>query len=367
MNEELELGKDLLTAEQIADEQIFLQLCEQYRIKASSEYDEHDWLLYRDGIGFSPRGNIMIIAAEKKAGKTWMGMSICAAVLSGGFLGMTSNVGQARVIFFDTEQDPIDGQRIQRRIHYAMRDKGWLFNRDEDRFMLFHLREINAAQRLEFVQKAIRYFNPDLVFIDGIRDLLRDFNNLDESANVIQNFMTLSSECNCAIWTVLHVNPGSEKMRGHLGTEAGNKVADLLFISKEKDPNNEDVVTYKVEETDSRGHKDIRSIRFRINDDLPYGIPEELTPLQSQQIDQSREDAVRAIIQKYMPPIAAISKTRLRDEVRKGEYCRTTYANNIVNEAIKLKVIERVINGKYRMVNRKMEDGPPDVQSEAPF
>ena len=74
MNEVLELGKDLLTAEQIADEQIFLQLCEQYRIKASNEYDEHDWLLYRDGIGFSPRGNIMIIAAEKKAGKSGGGL-----------------------------------------------------------------------------------------------------------------------------------------------------------------------------------------------------------------------------------------------------------------------------------------------------
>ena len=54
------------------DEALLLELIERYRIKAASEYAEKEYLLERDGVGFSPRGNVMALSAEKKAGKTWL-------------------------------------------------------------------------------------------------------------------------------------------------------------------------------------------------------------------------------------------------------------------------------------------------------
>lgn len=359
-------GKELVEQAKQADEEIFLQLCEQYRIRAANKYDEHDWILYRHGIGFSPRGNIMVIAAEKKAGKTWMGMSICAAVLSGDFLGMQCRLEGAKVLFFDTEQDAIDGQRIQRRVHYVMKDHGWVFERDEDRFQLFHLREVEAEQRLKFVVSAIRFLRPDLVFVDGIRDLLKDFNDLEQSARVIQELMTLSSECQCAIWTVLHVNPNSEKMRGHLGTELGNKVADILFMTKEKNPNDEDDVVYKVEETDSRGHKDIKTIKFIINDGLPYGIPQELSDGQIEQRDTDRAEELRSIMRKYIHEPAAISKTALQKSLATGEHIGGSKAWKMITEAIGIGALEVVIGGKLRVCNAPVSVNNDDLPFDPP-
>lgn len=289
------------------------QRIELYRIKAAEKYAEKDFLLERDGVGFAPRGNVCAIAAEKKAGKTWLGMAMSAALLRGDFLGMKARAEHCKVLFFDTEQDAGDGQRIQKRVHFA---KGWDFNTDHDEFQLFHLREISATERRGFVIEAIEYLKPDMVIVDGIRDLLQDFNDLQESAAVIQDFMRISSEQNCCIWAVLHVNPNSEKMRGHLGTELGNKVADILYMTKKKNPHDEDDVTYKIEETDARGHKDIHSITFRIDDNQPWGMPVIVGEDELKQKDDEEYATLKSFFRTLNFPPNGKSWTELDNDIR---------------------------------------------------
>ena len=353
--------------EPVTDEAILLELIEKYRIKAASEYAEKDYLLERDGVGFSPRGNVMALSAEKKAGKTWFGMAMCAALLSGNYLGMQSRVEKARVLFFDTEQDESDGQRIQRRVHFACQ---WDFHLDNDQFMIFHLREINQADRRDFVCKAIEFLKPDFVIVDGIRDLLADFNDLEQSAAVIQDFMRLSSEQNCAIWAVLHVNPNSEKMRGHLGTELGNKVADIIHMTKTKNPNNEDDVTYKAEEVAARSHKDIHSITFRIDDSKPYGAPVLLTGEEVEALEEDERQSIIAIIKKHLQSPRSMSKTKLRDSIKESEKWGSTKATKFVNDAIKSGILENTFNGKLILVEKpiqKTEELPfENVEEEKP-
>lgn len=258
-----EFEKNLKYSQAMAD-------IEAYRIHANTVFSEKKYLLERDGIGFSPRGNVCAVAAEKKAGKSWFCMSLAAAATSGNFLGMKAREEGLTVVYFDTEQDADDGQKIQRRVHYANK---WDFEKDNDRFMIFHLREADAKERRRVVASITAISKADLVIVDGIRDLLSDFNAVEESASVVQEHMELSSLCKCCIWDVLHVNPGTEKMRGHLGTELGNKVADIIFLMKKDNPNDEDDTVYTAIETDARGHKNIHKIEFRIDDTKPYSIP----------------------------------------------------------------------------------------------
>lgn len=330
-----------------------------YRIKADGKYAEKDYLLERDGVGFSPRGNVCAIAAEKKAGKTWLCMAMCAALLRGEFLGFSSRCQDARVLYFDTEQDEGDGQRIQRRVHYAC---GWDFEIENDRFWIFHLRETNSDERRKFVRDAITFLKPDFVIVDGIRDLLSDFNDLKESASVIQEHMTLSSELSCVIWDILHVNPNSEKMRGHLGTELGNKVADILYMTKKKDPNNEDNVTFKMEETDARGHKDIHSLTFFIDDSKPYGMPALVGVQDVINMEESEKNRLREIMIKYVPKPGSISFSKLRQMIKNVEGIGTTKAERMIGDAEKAGVIEKAINGKYVLI-----DKPITKTSELPF
>lgn len=347
MNEDITQG---LIASEEDDNIRFLQLAEKYRIKAASTYAEKDYLLERNGIGFSPRGNVCAISAEKKAGKTWFSMAMCAAYLKGEYLGLKSRHEGGKVLYFDTEQDEGDGQRIQRRVHFAC---GWDFEMDNDRFIIYHLREINAEERREFVNWAIGYYNAQLVIVDGIRDLLSDFNDLEQSAAVIQDFMRLSSQVNCCIWAILHVNPNSEKMRGHLGTELGNKVADILYMTKKKDPNNEDNTTYKMEETDARSHKDINSITFRINDAVPYGAPQMLNEKEMEQLKDDDFKMLEEIMDKYVPSPGSISQTALQKAIKTGEHIGSTKAYDLILQAVAHGIIEKAINDKYVRIHGK--------------
>ena len=353
------------TAEDDATE--IRELIERYRIHANGKYAEKDYLLERDGVGFSPRGNVCAIAAEKKAGKTWFCMAMSAALLSGEFLGMkrrTEKEKPYKVAFFDTEQDEGDGQRIQKRVHFA---NGWDFDTDNDQFYIAHLREIDAKDRRKFVCDAISYMKPDLAIVDGIRDLLSDFNDLEESASVIQDFMRISSETKACIWAVLHVNPNSDKMRGHLGTELGNKVADILHLTKHKDPNNEDNVTYKMEETDARGHKDIHSVTFFIDDTKPYGMPALVGDVEMVTLEESEKDRLREIMTKYVPKPGSVSTTKLKEAIKNGDHIGSTKAYKMIQDAARVGVIEKAINDKWVLTDKpltKTEELPFDKQDE---
>ncbi len=341
---------DISNAEdEILENQSMIALAEKYRIKAADQYDEPKYTLSQNGQGFAPLGNIMALMAEMKHGKTFVNTSFAAALLKGetGFLGLKGLIPDASVLFFDTEQDLSDGQRIQRRVHYAC---GWDFNIDNDRFRIFHLREIPYDKRREFISWAIRNYKPTMAIVDGVRDLLQDFNSLDESADLIQELMTLSSECQCAIWTVLHVNPNSEKMRGHLGTELGNKVTDVFRVVKDKDKATGNV-SFEVDHVAAR-HRDVDGWVFRIDDDLPYGIPVLLNKseiLAKEDAKEERTNELREIMSKYIHDPAAISKTKLQKLLTNGEHIGGNKAWKMIEESVELNALEYVIGGKLRI------------------
>ena len=116
---------------------------------------------------------------------------------------------------------------------------------------------------------------PDAVFIDGVRDIIGDFNDNKESAELVQSLMSMASQKGICIWLALHMNPrpgndDESKMRGHLGTELGNKVTDTLVSIKKKDATG---VTFTVKQQDARG-KDMDDWKFEVTDDAgSLGIP----------------------------------------------------------------------------------------------
>jgi hypothetical protein len=153
-----------------------------------------------------------------------------------------------------------------------------------DRFAVLWLREVPKPEqdtcnheRWRLIKSAIEVFSPDIVFVDGLRDLVNDFNSNEESSQIINEMMSLASQREMCIWNVLHMNPrpsndDESKMRGHLGTELGNKVSDTFISIKKKDATTGDV-TFCVKQNDARG-KDVDDWKFRVTDDAGgLGIP----------------------------------------------------------------------------------------------
>ena len=89
-------------------------------------------------------------------------------------------------------------------------------------------------KRWQFISDRITEEHPDLVIIDGIADLIADFNNITESQEIIGKLMATSTEFNLSIIFVLHTNKSKEdnNMKGHLGTMAVQKCSDVFEVVK---------------------------------------------------------------------------------------------------------------------------------------
>jgi hypothetical protein len=92
-------------------------------------------------------------------------------------------------------------------------------------------------------------------------------------------------------------NDDDSKMRGHLGTELGNKVTDTLVSIKSKTASG---VTFTVKQLDARG-KDMEDWKFEVTDQAgALGIPRIIagggTPAKKEAVEpDSREDILKWI------------------------------------------------------------------------
>ena len=71
-----------------------------------------------------------------------------------------------------------------------------------------------------------------MVVIDGIADLQRNTNDLEESDALVGALMALSTNTNTHILCVLHTNPGSDKARGHLGSALQRKAETVIYVHR---------------------------------------------------------------------------------------------------------------------------------------
>ena len=226
------------------------------------------WLLRYQGVGFSPLGDIQVVRGMEGNGKSMLLTILMAAVLSGSCGGLTCDIPNARVLYVDTEQNMASTLFVQRRVHHLC---GWRGKEANARFRVMMLREVEDLQdRNSYLWQAIEDFKPTVVFIDGVADLVSDINKFDECMMMVRKLMAEASRRFMSIWSVLHVNYGTQKMRGHLGTEIAHKVSDVLSCQKDK---SQDPPLFTVEQVKAR-NKDIQNFSFIVLDDeSKIGIP----------------------------------------------------------------------------------------------
>ena len=93
----------------------------------------------------------------------------------------------------------------------------------------FNLRGLGFEKRREVVEAAIRHVRPDIVIIDGIKDLITDINDAVQATQIMEHLMALAQRGNCCIVNVLHQNKSEadRNMRGSIGTELTNKAFEV--------------------------------------------------------------------------------------------------------------------------------------------
>lgn len=275
-------------------EELILQELRPYLLDAREDYPEPFYMLEYNGVPFSAIGGIQALSGQKKNGKTFVIAQLIAACLApdsprvhDNLPGLTvpqrtlEHLGHLpKVLWVDTEMEKLNSAKVLRRVH-------WLIGQDmkvpHERFNVLWMRTVEATdvepsfrKRFRLIKAAIDVMKPDIVFIDGVRDIIGDFNNNEESSALVQELMAIAEKFGICIWGVLHMNPrpgndDESKMRGHLGTELGNKVTDTLVSIKNKAKDGS--VTFTVKQIDARG-KDLEDWQFEVTDQAgSLGIP----------------------------------------------------------------------------------------------
>ena len=296
MNEENNNTPQLRTPEEIR-----LDTLRPYLLDPRVDYPEPYHMLEYNGVPFSKVGGLAAMSGQKKNGKSFVLTQLMAAILGNGsertqqylpglsvpertieYLRGIRGIDEylPKVLYIDTEMEKLSSAKVMRRVHWLC---GWDLKVPDNRFSVLWLKNIppddvkRAYQiRYDYVRMAIEAIEPDIVIVDGIRDLLSSINDEEQGTKILGELGSMAEDRQMSIWNALHQNPSRKnddddaKMRGWIGTELGNKVSDTLVSIKSKTANG---VTFTVKQQDARD-KDLDDWKFEITDDAGnLGIP----------------------------------------------------------------------------------------------
>ena len=223
------------------------------------------------------RGELVADCGKAKSGKTFFLSILMAGALKKQMLALERLCEEPlKVLWIDTEQSQQSTQEILKDRIMPLAD---IESLDDTRFYAFNLRGLGFDRRQKMVDVAIRVLQPDIVILDGIKDLMTDINDAVQATLIMEHLMALAKDQNCCIVCVLHQNKSEQdrNMRGSIGTELTNKAFEVFQceIIDESE-------TFKVTHTFSRKRRMKRKFYYRVNE---QGLPEELTNYQEQPRD----------------------------------------------------------------------------------
>ena len=208
---------------------------------------EHLFLMYGKPCFY--RGELTANCGKAKSGKTLFLSILMACTMKDKVLALERFVQPLRILWIDTEQSKQSTQDIQ--INRIMPLAG-LSDLCDDQFFAYNLRGLGYEMRRKLVELAIRKVQPDLVIIDGIKDLVTDINDAVQATLLMEQLMTLAQSFKCCIVNVLHQNKSEadHNMRGSIGTELTNKAFEVFQCEYIEESD-----TFKVKHALSRKHR----------------------------------------------------------------------------------------------------------------
>lgn len=254
MNEE---NKIPLPGEQDAKPQApdFLKADEWFDIDISGDlldfaepYRPPRYTMERDGVPFADVGELHIISGKPGHGKTGLMSQLMATVLCGQHgntvrrsvphLVRLDDGSQAeqmvdvRVLYIDTEQGKDDTIAIKNRVCSMA---GIDYTKPTQQFTILRLRDTEEAKdRWRKILKAIHTVRPTDIFLDGMLDIVKDYNDQTECQPIVRRCMMTATEYDASLWAVLHENPMVDKLVGTLGSITQRKVSEIFTVIKVK-------------------------------------------------------------------------------------------------------------------------------------
>lgn len=245
-----------------------------YRITKEKNISRPEPTITLGGAAIASPENITGISAAAKAGKTALVGVLAAGALSenGEYDGLPDlkilpNPSRKAVIIMDSEQSEADQQD---NVNTILKRNG--LENTPDHFRAYNIRKLGMTNYKSFTDDIcelcfLKFSGIHLIVIDGGADYISSVNDEEGANGIVQFFISLAVRFKCALIVIIHQNPGSDKERGHLGSEIQRKCFGLLSIKKDRD-----VSTLEPKIMRKAGFDDMRSISFKYCKEKGYHI-----------------------------------------------------------------------------------------------
>ena len=189
-------------------------------------------VLMLDGTPILTHQNITAIIADPGMGKSSLCEAICASHLNSsvdalGFQGDTDFKGIVYTDFERTNSDVWDSfSRMARR---AQIPQGSEINNVK----IAGMRSVpRLAERRAAIEALLVAHPCSLLLLDGAGDLVTDTNDITQAVECRIWLRELTVKYNLSIFTTIHPNPGTDKPRGHIGSEIVRESECVMLAKK---------------------------------------------------------------------------------------------------------------------------------------
>lgn len=321
-------------------------------------YHPPRWTLSHNDTPFANRGELHIVTGKSGHGKTAFMSQVMATLLCGKFGNMQYQGEPPHmpvVLYIDTEQGKDDTIAIKNRVCSLA---GIPFDQPCERFKVARLRDtVTAAERWQQILKLAYVIHPDVMFIDGLLDIVEDYNEQKECTPIIRELMIMATHYDMSTWCVLHENPTTEKMVGSLGSIAQRKVTEVFAVRKHKNEKekerkpNRPPIYFSVEQLKARG-KDVEDWDFEILSVDGWGRPQEISDTPASPPIANEEALMKQIVNHllaFMSPPNSEYFSNIVKELKKRMHVGETKAKEYFNEANSAGIFSLPVNGRYTL------------------
>ena len=343
------------------------------------------YTMEREGVPFADVGEIHIISGKPGNGKTGLMAQLIAATLGGRFgntiarrVGHKVNSSDdfqelpTRILYVDTEQGEDDTIGFKNRV---ISMSGVSKDEAKEHLKILRLRDTELAQdRWRKILKSIWQVQPTDIFLDGMLDIVEDYNDQKECQPIIRKCMMMATHYDTSLWAVLHENPMVDKLVGTLGSITQRKVSEIFTVIKVKQadlkPNDQRPelpdIYFRVKQNKARG-KDVSDWLFQyVTNAGGWGQPVEIQDNGTNVVDSKEMQFIKEAderLKAFNWTSAGATYTELERYLRRSVSGRR--AGDLINIAAEHGIIYKSDKKKYHY--NGLKELPKDNSQDLPF
>ena len=352
------------------------------------------YTMERNGIPFADVGELHIISGKPGHGKTGLMSQLMATVLSGQHGNtlrrdvphkvINTETGKKEekkvpivVLYIDTEQGEDDTIAIKNRVCSMA---GIDYTKPSEHFFILRLRDTEEAnQRWRKILKAIYLVRPTDIFLDGMLDIVNDYNDQKECQPIIRKCMKLATHYDASLWAVLHENPMVDKLVGTLGSITQRKVSEIFTVIKVKQselkendrkPNLPDIY-FRVKQVKARG-RDVGDWLFKyVTSAGGWGQPIELEDNGTHVVDSKQMQLVKECNERFKGfkwTSTGASYSDLERHLASQGITSNRKKGDFINAAKEFGILTTTgTKGHFKYHYNGLKDIPQDESEDLPF